>query len=156
MDKRRANLIFSALMIILCFFTLYWMRNFPVAVRGMGYGPDLFPKIVISVIFLLSAIILFQNLYFLYKERREESKGEVDLLTFHNAKILGLLLFIFFIYVLLFPRIGFIVATFLFLFISMILMKISKPKSLIITLVLTVILFYTFKVGLRVPLPTLF
>lgn len=133
----------SALMIAMICIALTW----PKAGASQGYGPAIYPIIVMSVVLICALIISVQTV------KKEDPAALVNihwdslkpcLRLFASIAIYGILL----------KSLGFILCTLLFLIINMYLNGVRLRTNIIISVVLTVVLYVLFKVVLKVALPS--
>ncbi|MEH7380294.1 tripartite tricarboxylate transporter TctB family protein [Bacillus sp. JJ1533] len=103
---------------------------------GSSVGPDIFPKVLGSVLIILSILLFFQTTT--YKNKNEE-KESLDYIKF--MKTLGITL----LYALTLEWIGYIISTFIFLVVGFQIMKRGKMlNSILISGVLTVVVYYVY------------
>jgi putative tricarboxylic transport membrane protein len=130
--------------------------NFPEKSDWQMYSPALYPRIILSIIGILTVILCFRSFKPTikqtadHKDRKQNSRRAYGKIVW---------LFVFFgIYVILLQQLGFIIATILYLLCSQaILMGIRKPKAVIlnssVSLVATFTVYFIFTNVLQVWLP---
>jgi putative tricarboxylic transport membrane protein len=151
MKKDRA---LSISLLIFCLIMYMETFNFAEKTNLQVAGPEVYPRIVLSIIAAFSIIVLIKS--FFTKENTTaafEWKGFLD----EYGKII-LLFLSFGIYVFLLATVGFIVATLLFMFVGQaLLMGLKQPKPIIInicvTSVATFLVYFVFTDFLGIWLP---
>jgi len=117
-------------------------------------GPEVFPRVLIVIIVLLSLILLIQSFFTKHPETKK-----FELQEFLNKNGKSIIIFIIFgIYVFLLSRVHFIISTLLFLFTTQALLTgVKKSKllirNLIVTLVATFSIYIIFTNILSIWLP---
>ncbi|MFJ7936704.1 tripartite tricarboxylate transporter TctB family protein [Sporosarcina sp. NPDC096371] len=115
---------------------------------AMKYGPDFFPKLVLSLL-AITSLILVVNAIRRYKKSTEY-------LGLDKSVVFTVLIFVFILigYVLLFFVAGFIISTIVFLFIGQWAFGIRKIALLSTTsIVIPIALYFLFSFFFKVPLP---
>jgi len=133
-------LIFSA--------SAYWLTgDFPEGdCLAMGLGPAFFPRIILTVMFILSVVVMVRGVL------TKKSPSEFNLKTSELlTPVLLLVMTGFFVLVMKF--FGFFLSVPFFLIGAMMFWKVSWQKSAAIGIGLSALLFLFFKIILRIPLP---
>ena len=102
----------------------------------IAYGPKFFPYAVLSVLTLLAVILALQSIDFSGKQKPAAGEQPVaNKITINKTALLLQFAFIaaFVVYLILMPRIGYLLSTILFLFSTMVLLGDRKPKELAIS-----------------------
>ena len=147
-----ANILFSSILLILSIVLYYLTKNFPAGLRAMGYGPSFYIRVILVALFSLSAVIFISNVFKYFKENKE--KQSIEKIIFPNLSSFGIYFLLLFGVIIFFEKLGFVVSSFIFLYLFMIISKINIIKGFIVSLGLTMTVYYIFYIGLRVPLPT--
>lgn len=118
----------------------------------MKIGPDFTPKLIAVITFVIGSVLAVLS----WQTLRKTPKGEpVESQSEYGRVLLTILVFA--VYVFLFEPLGFPLATFIYLAVQMMLFapaeKLNVPLFLGISLVATLVIFYTFRNGLSVLLP---
>ena len=109
-------------------------------------GPDFYPRVIAVLIAFFALVQLGYSV-----TRGEQLSHEISLEV--TIRVVGALVLVV-AYVVLLPRLGFIVATILFLAVAMRYSGVTTyGRMVVVSVGLTVLLYYTFAVFLRVPLP---
>ncbi len=109
-------------------------------------GPDIFPKSICIGMFFLGFILFISTM--LGFSKKEEKKEEANYLQVFSILAITVLYFI------LIPRIGYFISTPIFLVLTSYLLHCRKIKVILFyPLVLTLFLYLTFSVFLKVPFP---
>jgi putative tricarboxylic transport membrane protein len=122
-------------------------------------GPDFYPRIVLSIMAVLSVMLIAADVLSHWRSRRGATSAGVTAVADHrNYRLVAVTFAVFAVYVLLLPYLGFRIAT--FLFVAALQVVLGKPQglrrwSLVITAALaTVIVTYlAFEIYLSVLLP---
>lgn len=112
------------------------------------YGPDFFPKLILSLL-AISAIILLVNALKRYKKSTEQ-------LIVNKSAIISVFIFILILigYIALFFIAGFIISTIIFLFIGQWAFGIRKlPLIITTTLMIPLVSYFIFTYFFKIPLP---
>lgn len=114
--------------------------------NGMKGDSGLFPKILSGIIFVLTCI---ESISVMTNKTKESKKKEE-----RSPKKLIYIIALSVLYVVLIKPLGFSLSTFLFLAGSMILLEVKNKKLAVLTPILTVVIIYfVFKVLLKVQIP---
>ena len=143
MSMKQLNILLSAVILIFCF--IFWKSAIKIVEPA-----DVYPKTLIIVIGLLAIIILLQALFF--------KKNDINIYPFANIKYGRVILTIVlsFIYYFGVKYVGFYVSSFLFIIVlSILLGKNMKEviKVILLSLIVTSIIYLGFGVFLKVPTP---
>lgn len=114
------------------------------------YGPDFFPKLILTLLAITSALLVVGAVLKL-KKNSESSPIQIDRSTV--GKIL-LLVGVLIAYILLFFVAGFIVSTILFLLVAQWIFGVRKLVLLgTVSVVLPIVLYFVFTIAFKIPLP---
>src|SRR5690625_3291429 len=146
--------IFSIVVIIVCIVMFLETFNFSTS-SPYNTGPELFPRIIILIVFLLSAALLIKS-FFTKSEGRKTFISLKEFIDHYGSTILFFISFL--IYTILLPILGFIFATLLFMFFAQtILTGFKKKKLLLLNVVIssisTIGVYFTFTEVLSLWLP---
>jgi putative tricarboxylic transport membrane protein len=144
---KKGNMIISIILILIGIFVLFEISSFPSYEGGTITGPDFFPRILALTIIGLSLILFIST--FISKD--ESKTGLFDIYAIKAYITMVSIL----AYMVALNIIGFIFATPLFLFglVRFYGMK-HYPKLVLVSIVITGIIYSVFKLLLAVPLPT--
>lgn len=136
--------IFSILLCLISSVVFYSASNFDMSYVGdSGLGPDFFPKVVSIILFILSGMILIENL----KRTKENTKNSIDKNTL-------MIILLFAIYIFIMGKIGYLVSTILFAFsIISILKKDNIVLKIIYSILFPLGLYLLFTYAFKVSLP---
>lgn len=152
--KAKRDIINSIVILVFCAFAYY--ESLSISSPAMGKtGAAFYPRLVIAFIVFLSLLYLITSIVRLRKETDSKLDWAILKWTKDNKRVL-LTFMIFGVYILLMSYIGYIVATFLFLFGMYILLNPKKEKFWMVGLgivILTLVLFFIFQDLLSVFLP---
>ena len=147
-------LLGTALLLIAAF--LYHETYFFREVHSFSFGPRVFPRVVLGITGLYSFILILQSLAFggTSEETKQEDKGEIDFSVL--AMRVGLIILLG-VYIATVSTVGYVLGTFAFLFLAMLLLGKRTPKHLLLYAVIAIIfsnaLAYIFGTLLRFFLP---
>lgn len=141
----KANYIFSVFIIVLSISVIISAGGLSFTSASEGYGPNFFPNIVVLAMMILSVLLIIDS----YRKKFDEE------VSFHlkNIKLPAILILLTVIYTTVLSFIGFITTTTIILVIAMMLLKTKPIKSIITSIIITLILYAGFKLVLMVPLP---
>lgn len=147
------NIVFLA---VNMFFFIYSMRYS--GIRDTTLGTGTFPRIILVLLMIFSVINLIRTAI-RYMERHKKELKDIDEkqnsinIAVMKRFLLAFLLLI--IYYMLIKFVGFVVPTIIFIILMMILLSQKVNRSIFIFSVLaTIILYVSFRILLKVPLPT--
>lgn len=136
---RRINLILSTTLIVIAGIIYYMISQLP-------SEATLYPIFVTSLFFILSIMLLIVT-YFNKDDKEESSFKDIE------VKQLLFILITSGLYVALINILGYIVATFLYILVTLLGLRIKKINSIIISIGFCLFIYVVFKVFLKVPLP---
>lgn len=136
---RKANLMLSGALIVFSGFVYYMISKLPKEAA-------LYPLFVTSLFFILSIMLLYKS--YVDKDNKEES-------SFKNLEFKQLLFVLISsgLYVALINVLGYILATFAYVLVTLFGLRIKKINSLLISLGFCLFVYVVFKIFLNVPLP---
>lgn len=141
------NIIISIAIITLSVFLFYDTFSIPVE-ESNEIGPTLWPRILLTVLFIFGITLLIQSLYHLKKESGSDEENQVDPFKFWSFLTIIILYIPALIYL------GFIIATPIFIFIMTSLAGMRKILLLILTpLIGTAVVTFIFPVLLQISMP---
>lgn len=151
---KKANYILALLMILIAFFVYFYSNTF-IEAKSYDLGSAAFPKIISVLTIFLSILLIINTL----KERDDKTKEkhEENEQIFNKTGTLRLILgsSIIMIYFFLINKIGFIIATLIFLIVFMRVLGIKKwVMSIPISIVTTFLIYFLFQDILKVQLPS--
>ncbi|MET3506461.1 tripartite tricarboxylate transporter TctB family protein [Halalkalibacter oceani] len=140
-----ANFIFIAIVVTISLLVLVTTKSFPMGDYTVGFGPGFFPVITAMIMLGLSLLLIIQTI-----RTKDKSLFNMNMKALKFPAILvGLLI----IYSIMLEYVGFFLSTVMILTVTMIAFKTRLVKSLIISVVITALLYVGFKLVLKVPLP---
>ena len=119
-------------------------KGFPSGFRGSGLGPAFFPILVTVVILFLVILLLFET----YNKKDKNQQ-----VNFNHLKVPLVLTGIIIAYATILKFVGFRISTFVFLFLSMIVLKIEIKRALLLSFIITTVIYVIFRILLKVQLP---
>ncbi|MFS0862005.1 tripartite tricarboxylate transporter TctB family protein [Fredinandcohnia sp. 179-A 10B2 NHS] len=140
-----ANYIFIVFLAILSGVILVVTGDFPTGSYSSGYGPGFYPKIIVYIIIGLTVLLVIQTLL-----KKDIRKVEMSL---KQLKIPAALVGLIIVYSLILEHLGFVFTTLIILCTAMITLKTSKVRALLVSSIITTLIYVGFKILLRVPLP---
>jgi len=151
MGMRRRNIVAAVGLIVCGLVYGYLAWGLPVRSLPNTPGPSFFPLVVTVVVLALSAALLIQALAM----ERDPPALQLDKSADPGGRrSAGLLLFVFFAYIVLIPILGFILATIPFFAVLMVLFGERRPLLVVIgALAMTAVLYGLFRHGFDVFLP---
>ncbi|GEM_PF-609371 len=173
MRKRtKVSYILIAALFIFGLFVLYLTKNWPKTSYESGFGPGFYPDLLVIVLFILLAVLFFQEWTADRKYRRaktgsptkaddgrmdeasdeEENDDEIGFKS-DRIKMPAIFMGMMAIYTALMNTMGFVLDTVLFLFFGMLIMKARPLPSIMITVLFTAFLYFVFGALLKVQLP---
>jgi putative tricarboxylic transport membrane protein len=138
-----------------CLGILIWVFTYPFPVlmdAGKRHpGPALFPR-VLATLFILFGLMVILNGWRASRSKTPPPEGGVVglKLNYFNPVLVIILIFAF---ILLTPKLGFIITATAMLAILMMKLQVRPIKSLITSVVITCFIYFMFATMLRVPLP---
>ena len=154
--KKFGDLIVSAFYTVLSIVIIYLATQLPKS-KVMAIGPDFMPLVVGIISLVLAVILLIQSIA---KLRKKEDKVEVEEKEHCDYRRVLESLLLATIYVNVLKPVGFLISTFVYLTLQMIVLapndKRTKKeiiKYLIINLIFTVVVFVLFRYGFKIILP---
>jgi len=154
MNMKTKNLIVLVFLAALAGLVLYWMRDFPSGAAATGYGPDFYPKFLLSALGILGVILLIQTLMGkgdAAETEPEEKTAPAEIR--HQWFMMAIFATMGIAYALLLNTVGFIIVSIVMAFVGMKLMGGKWIPSAIISVAVVIILYVIFKLGFRVQLP---
>ena len=143
---RRKNIIAGVVLIFISLWYGYLTSELPVRTLPNTPDPSFFPWINTIILLVLSVSLLIQGLFF-----TEQGERKVDPFA---ARLVAASLSLFFIYLLILPSLGFVVASIPFFAGMMVLFEERRPVWVASSSVaVTVLLFSAFRYGFGVLLP---
>lgn len=124
---------------------LFFSRNLAWGEYKTGYGPGFYPRILVIVLFILLAILFIQDWIKLKGQKEPAPVLELK----YSLIFLGMMI----LYTVLLNILGFFVDTALFLVAGMVTLKAKVMKAIVVSLVVSAALYYSFGVLLLVQLP---
>lgn len=144
---------------------IYISTNNIKSMTDIGVGPRFFPKLAAIIMFILSTILLIQEItkWIKKKGKGSVSESKVDSIKSSLFKKQHLnaffTMFIFILYIYFITKIGFLISSVMYLFIHFFVLGERKSWNvilfIILALVVSTVVFYTFRLGFSVRLPTL-
>jgi len=131
----------------------------PRYVRGRaftGLSPNFFPELATILLGIFSLALILTGWYSIYnKKKKEDNKRkekEVEIVSYENYRVL-ITITIIFIYFILFEHFGFLWTTPIILALLMFCFGMRNSKRILFfSIMTTVILFFLFEKGLKIPL----
>lgn len=118
--------------------------------NGQAYGPDFFPKLILTLLAISAAMLIVGGVLRLKKEK------SVSHIQWDRSAVRKIILFIVLLitYILLFFWVGFIISTILFLFAAQWIFGLRKVVLLAgVAVILPIILYFIFTMAFKIPLP---
>lgn len=118
--------------------------------NGQTYGPDFFPKLILTLMAIAATLLITGGALRLKKE------SNLPRIQFDRLVIGKVILFIVLLitYILLFFMAGFIISTILFLLASQWIFGLRKVGLLVgVSIVLPILLYFIFTMAFKIPLP---
>ena len=148
MTKKIYDYIFAAVMAALSIYIFFTANAFPKAGMREGYGPGFYPMLLAVIIFLCAAIVFFKTI----RDKKEDEK--IPELAPKALVKPGIFFGIMVLFCVLLRPLGLLADAFLYLILSTrFLFKVKWLPSLILSIVVSVIVWFVFKVAMRVPFP---
>ena len=139
--------IVTVLVSIILWITLPYCIKTQVTSLTAAIGPDYLPRLMIAMMGFCGIGLVITSIIFKKDDEIEiDLKSELRTVVF-VIMILG--------YILLMQIIGFLLATIIFSCGALFFMETKKPMHYAVVIILSVLIFVSFKYGLRVSLPTL-
>ncbi|WP_432357062.1 tripartite tricarboxylate transporter TctB family protein [Sporosarcina sp. UB5] len=118
--------------------------------NGQTYGPDFFPKLILTLL-AISATFLMSGGALRLKKEKSLPRIQIDRLVVKKVLLFTALLIT---YILLFFAAGFIISTILFLFASQWIFGLRNVRLLAsVSVVLPILLYFIFTIAFKIPLP---
>jgi putative tricarboxylic transport membrane protein len=136
--------------VIFIAFSLFWnviINNLPSAKKFVAYGPQFFPRIVVSGIIIISILLIIQDIL---------NKNEKITFAYKKADAIRVifLVLVVAIYIFVMPIIGYLLSTMVTLAVVLCIFGLRNIKNLIlIPVIYTLLSNYIFRALLRVGLP---
>ncbi|MBN2545923.1 MAG: tripartite tricarboxylate transporter TctB family protein [Spirochaetes bacterium] len=130
---------------------LFFALTFQFPDITIALSPKVFPRFVSSCLFILSLALIFQGI-----KKQIQEKGELKKLEINKVFIIRfILLFVFaVIYMNILEFLGYVIATPLFIAISLIIFNEKRWYIIVLISILTTLVLYAiFRIVFRVPLP---
>lgn len=118
--------------------------------NGQQYGPDFFPKLILTLLAVTSVLLIGGGVLRMKKEKNYK------LIQFDRTLVGKVVLFtvLLIAYIQLFFVAGFIISTILFLLAAQLIFGIRKIVLLVsVSVVLPIVLFFVFTIAFKIPLP---
>lgn len=118
--------------------------------NGQAYGPDFFPKLILTLLAISAALLIVGGALRLKKEK------SVPHIQFDRSAVGRIVLFIALLitYILLFFWVGFIISTILFLLAAQWIFGLRKVVLLAgVAVILPILLYFIFTMAFKIPLP---
>lgn len=164
--KIKVSDIMIAILLVFALLIFYLTKDWQEASYIMGFGPGFYPRVLSTILIGLLIILFFEEMAKSRKHNEEsisEKKGATTKkLVIHkkdfkkyllNLKWPAILFFMMFLYTMLLDFLGFIPDTILFLIIGMVLLGGNLIKSIIISGLFTISIYFLFGYLLKVQLP---
>jgi len=136
---------------VICFLA----KDFPTGSVQEGMGARLFPLLLAIALATFSLLLILQGLRRSTEQTEISSAGEWLAINFGRNLIAPIIITVLLtLYLLVLDRIGFLIATPFFLFLTMKFLGSRLKKSLTTAILLTVLMYAFFKILFDVPLPT--
>lgn len=133
-------------MILLGLGGIYFSKDFVNNIEG-DVGPSFYPIIISIITIMLSIILLIQT----YREKKESDKSNF---TKQGLKKVGIAVIAFFVYFNMISKIGFIISSFIFMSLFMVVLGLRDwKKYILLPLGSTIVMYYIFSVFLKIRLP---
>ncbi len=121
-----------------------------------GLSPNFFPELATILLGIFSLALILTGWYSIHNKRKKEDDGrkkkEVEIVGYENYRVL-ITIAIISIYFILFEHFGFLWMTPIILAILMFCFGMHNPRRMLFfSIVTTVILFFLFEKGLKIPL----
>jgi len=158
MEARIRDLI-AAIFFLTLSIIMYILSTEIVELADMGVSSAFAPKLVATGMFILSIILLIQVLISWKKINKKYGQEGKVRDVFLQRKYVNAFFTILLIctYIILIPRIGFLISTIVYLFIQFCLLSDRKNWNIILFIVISVIsaftIYYAFRLGFQVRLP---
>jgi hypothetical protein len=149
---RKAEVIFGVAAILLAALFFVLSGSFPDS-RSREVGMAFYPRVVSTIIFLLSLTVIYEAI----KKKRPEPADQKPLFAMKDGGFFRALIMIgmTLVYLLVLSYLGFLIITPIFLIILMMVYKASSMwKIVLISGVTTLVVYVTFQLFLKIPLPT--
>ncbi len=146
MNVRKSNYIFIAVMLVFCGAVFALTSTYPTGKAVAGFGPAMFPRLLVSIIVICLVMLAIVTKTVIPKD------ATIELNTSQLKRplaVLGLMI----AYTLLLQPLGFIIVNFLFLIVSLKLLGSSWKTSLVLSVIVNVVLYVSFKIILQVQVP---
>jgi putative tricarboxylic transport membrane protein len=149
------NVLSGVIFLGLAGITAFLAKDFPTGSIQEGMGARLFPLLLAIALAICSLLLILQGL------RRNSAQTEISSVGEWLAKNFGrnlaapvIITVLLTLYLLVLDRIGFLIATPVFLFLTMKLQGSRLKKSMVVAVLLTAFMYVFFKLIFDVPLPT--
>jgi len=121
-----------------------------------GLSPNFFPELATILLGIFSLTLILTSWYSIYSKKKKENtkrkEKKVKIVSYENYRVL-ITITIIFIYFILFEHFGFLWTTPIILALLMFCFGMHNPKRILFfSIVTTVILFFLFEKGLKIPL----
>jgi len=123
-------------------------------------GPGVFPSILSSIILICSILWCIDSVVAYLKYRKSTDAREVpdsNKRLFHLTKEgrrLAIIIILTVLYIMvLMPLVGFVISTFIFLFVTVMLFYGKWPAALIVSILLSLVMYVLFQFVLHLPMP---
>jgi putative tricarboxylic transport membrane protein len=148
MTKKTFDFIFVAALTALSLYVGITAYRYPKTGIDQGYGPGIYPLILAVVIFLLAMVLLVTAI----RRQDDERIKDLDLASLKKPAVFWVVLLLFCVSL---KTLGVLLSGFLYLLISArFLFRVKWLHALITAVVVPLVIWVTFAVAMRVPLPT--
>jgi len=154
--------IFSALVFMVLSVAVYIASQSIQTMTDMGVGPSFFPQVVSILMFIIALILCIQGVIIYFKEKDESESIIVFLrknllkVEYLNAIITAIL---FIAYVFAIYKFGFLPSSIIYLILHFLILSERRawniPLFIIIGVLFSIIVFYSFREGFSVRLPSM-
>lgn len=145
---RKANIVVSALCVLLGAYVISVAKGFPENLSAVDPGPAYFPTLMAGMVILLSLILGGLAV----SGKGKDAGEQLDFHAGSRRAAAGVILF--FLYCLLFKKLGFIIDSIWFCIASMVLLQNRKYQVVIITsIAVSVVIYFVFASMLGAKLP---
>jgi len=127
------------------------------AFRSIPFEADLFPKIVFVVGIVLGTLLLLSHYYIFFFKKTQEQSTKISEKALGDLKTIIPILLIYLVCILLLNSLGYIIVSFLFLCVLMILLGAKEKHNyfyiFLISIITVFVTYWVFKEILGIPLP---
>lgn len=152
--QKRTDLILGTIFLVFCMWVYILLRDFPPGTIQEGMGPGFLPGLLIIAIAILSLVLIAGGLINLKRGTAPLEKETQPPVFGPNLKIPGILIGIVSVYLICLEVFGFLITTPFFILSTMKVMGSNFKTAVLTGIILSVLIYLIFAVGLNVPLPT--